>query len=104
MKELLKDAIVDPAAKSLLETALPSLNVLGSKIGVGNLKKGPGGGEGSCREAGKGCVLSEAAILRHSSGRLFVTVWQNVPWESDARLGVERIAFIVNKTMDDYRP
>jgi hypothetical protein len=104
MKGLLKDAVLDPAAESLLKASMPSLNVLGSKIGVGELKIGPGGGAGSCRGSGKGCVLSEAAILRHSSGRLFVTVWENVPFESDARLGVQRIAFIVNKTMDDYQP
>jgi hypothetical protein len=80
------------------------LNVLGSKIGVGQLKKGVGGREGSCVGPGLGCVLSEAAILRHSSGRHFVTVWQNVPYESAPLLGVQRIAAIVQKTMDDYKP
>src|ERR1044071_6211672 len=93
MKELLKDGF------SYLKTR-GDLPVIASKIGRGQLKKGPGGRPGDCRDAGKGCVLSEASVIRHRSGRLFVTVWQNVLLESDAHLGVKRVAAIIQKTMD----
>jgi hypothetical protein len=105
MLSLLRDAVCDPDAPSLLNRVPHSFTVLGSKIGVGQLKNG------SCRDdATKNrCVFSEGAILRHpSSGRRFVVVWQDLTflrahpsWWTD---GLKRIVAIIQNTMDDYHP
>jgi hypothetical protein len=104
MLKLLELAVDHPHAKSLLKTVSHSFTVEQSKIGVGELKKAPQGGKGSCRIADHGCVLSEASILLHPpSGRRFVTVWQNVLWDAPL-VGVRRVAAVIQKTMDDYKP
>ena len=104
MLRLLELAVDHPHAKSLLKTVSHSFTVEQSKIGVGELKKAPQGGAGSCRIADHGCVLSEGSILLHPpSGRRFVTVWQNVLWDAPL-IGVRRVAAVIQKTMDDYKP
>jgi len=104
MLNLLSDAVDDGAAPSLLKGVRPGFTVLHSKIGIGTLKKAPQGGEVSCKIPDHGCVQSEASILLHPpSGRKFVTVWQNVLWDAPDD-GVRRVAAIIEKTMDNYKP
>jgi len=105
MLNLLKDAVDDPHARSLLKRVPHSFVVRQSKIGVGELKRG-----GSCQNTNRDrCVYSEAAILQHPpTSRKFVVVWQNLTflrahpsWWGD---GLKRIVAVIQKTMDDYRP
>jgi hypothetical protein len=104
MLRLLRDAVDDPGAPSLLKRVPHSFTVLQSKIGVGELKGG------SCRITDQNrCVFSEGAILRRPpSGRKFVVVWQNLTslraHPSLVRDGLRRIVSIIQDTMDDYRP
>jgi hypothetical protein len=106
MGELLRLAVTDPGARSLLirpfEPNPAPFQVLRSKIGVGPLKGG-----GVCPDngvPGNRCTYSEAALVQHSSGRKFVVVWQNLvllnanpnAWSD----GLLRIANVVKKTMD----
>jgi len=103
MLNLLKDAVDDPAAPSLLKRVPHSFVVRQSKIGVGELKAG-----GSCLDTNRDrCVYAEAAILQHPpTSRKFVVVWQNLTYfrahPSWWRDGLNRIVAVIQKTMDDY--
>ena len=105
MLNLLKDAVDDPGARSLLKRVPHSFTVMQSKIGVGELKRG-----GSCQDANRDrCVYSEAAILQHPpTSRKFVVVWQNLTYlrahPSQWSDGLKRIVAVIHKTMADYRP
>lgn len=100
-------AVTDSHAPSLLVRPFDPnpapFTVLQSKIGVGELKGGTCGGPNPDR-----CTYSEAAVVRHSSGRKFIVVWQNLVFfaaHPDAWSdGLQRIANVVQKTMDDYHP
>jgi uncharacterized membrane protein YgcG len=107
MGELLKLAVPDPGARSLLnrpfEPNPAPFTVLQSKIGVGELKGGACNGPHPNR-----CTYSEAALVQHSSGRKFVVVWQNlVLFDADPNAwsdGLLAIANAIKKTMDAYHP
>jgi hypothetical protein len=107
MGELLRLAVPDPGARSLLnrpfEPNPAPFTVLQSKIGVGELKGGACNGAHPDR-----CTYSEAALIKHSSGRKFVVVWQNlVLFDANPNAwsdGLLRIANVIQKTMDAYHP
>ena len=104
MLKLLELAVDATGGESLLKhlTPPPPFTVTHSKIGVGQLKRDPNapGTPGSCNTPIHGCVYSEAAILRHSSGRRFVAVFQNM---LDGRFSdLQRIANLIQKVMDSY--
>jgi hypothetical protein len=107
MGGFLHQAVTDPHAPSLLVRPFDPnpapFTVLQSKIGVGELKGGACAGPNPDR-----CTYSEAAVVQHSSGRKFVVVWQNLVFfaaHPDAWSdGLQRIADVVLKTMDDYHP
>jgi hypothetical protein len=104
MRALLKMAVTDPHAKSLLVRASPPFSVLQSKIGVGELKGG------TCRDdiPKHRCTYSEAAVVQHSSGRKFVVVFQNLvllhgnttAWAD----GLRNITKAISETMDAFHP
>ena len=101
MLNILGQAVTDSHAPSLLRRTTPPFSVLQSKIGVGDLKGG------SCRESNMNrCTYSEAAILKHSSGRHFVAVWQGLNYlaatPSSWSDGLGKIANVIQKTMDNY--
>jgi hypothetical protein len=97
MLTMLKDGVHGSGAPSrfTLTTPPPAFTVLHSKIGLGELKGG------SCITIHR-CVSSEANILKHPSGRQFVTVFQNVN-EAGAR-HFHLIAEIIQRTMDNFLP
>jgi hypothetical protein len=105
MLNLLRDAVGDPGARSLLRRVPHSFTVLQSKIGIGQLKGG-----GSCKDVDRDrCVYAEAAILQHPpTGRKFVVVWQNLTFLRAHPLlwsdGLRRIVAVIQKTIGDYRP
>ncbi|HZU82734.1 MAG TPA: hypothetical protein VE987_07450, partial [Polyangiaceae bacterium] len=61
--------------------------VTNGKLGLGPLKSG-------------GDVCSEAAILQHTSGALFVAAWQNFTYRDPD--GFDPIAHVVRDTIDGY--
>jgi hypothetical protein len=97
MKDLMTGAVTG-RSRSVLGTAQAATSgftVERCKIGIGPLKGG------QCHTIpSKGCVASEASVLKHSSGRRFVTVWQNL--KDSSALDVLRLARLIELTMDEY--
>jgi hypothetical protein len=89
MLDLLAKAVAVPEV--FIDRATPPLHfaVTHTKVGLAQLKPVNGGNS----------VYSEGSILKHSSGREFVAVWQNFLFEA---AGFDPIGHVVRDTMDTY--
>jgi hypothetical protein len=96
MKDLMRGAVTGKYP-SMLKRATPpaGFTVELCKIGAGPLKGG------KCEPLPqRGCVASEVSVLKHSSGRIFVTCWQNLKDSLDRDW--HHIARVIELTMDEY--
>ncbi|MGE5398841.1 MAG: papain-like cysteine protease family protein [Ignavibacteriales bacterium] len=102
MLELLRLG-VSGDAPSLIGRAHPTFTIRQSKIGVGPLKRDPHPPHlaGNCI-TNKGCVCSEALIVEEHSAKMrqFVAIFQHLLDATE--LDFQRIADIIQKTMDNY--
>lgn len=89
MRDLLAKAVAVPEV--FIDRASPPLNftVTHTKVGLAQLKPVNGGSN----------VYSEGSILKHTSGREFVAVWQNFLFESS---GFDPVGHVVRDTIDKY--
>jgi hypothetical protein len=95
MLTMTADAVTGTGAPSRFTRAapLPAFTVLNCKIGLGELKGG-----GVCPTFR--CVTSEVSILQHTSGRQFVTMFQNINVAGARHFHM--IAEIFQRTMDKF--
>ena len=95
MLKMTADAVTGAGAPSRFTRAvpLPAFTLLNCKIGLGELKGG-----GVC--PGFRCVTSEVSILQHTSGRQFVTMFQNI--NVAGKQHFHMIAEIFQRTMDKF--
>jgi hypothetical protein len=95
MLKMTADAVTGAGAPSRFTRAapLPAFTVLNCKIGLGELKGG-----GVCPTFR--CVTSEVSILQHTSGRQFVTMFQNINVAGARHFHM--IAEIFQRTMDKF--
>jgi hypothetical protein len=95
MLKMTADAVNGSGAPSRFTRAdpLPAFKVLNCKIGLGELKGG-----GVCPTFR--CVSSEVSILEHTSGRQFVTMFQNINVAGAQHFHM--IAEIFQRTMDKF--
>jgi hypothetical protein len=97
MLKMTADAVTGSGAPSrftrLAPLPAPAFTVLNCKIGLGELKGG-----GVC--PGFRCVTSEVSILQHTSGRQFVTMFQNINVAGPQHF--QMIAEIFQRTMDKF--